>query len=102
MFYTLCFATARGIFEAGGNPNTILHLTGEMLRRYRFPQPPHEEQEVIADFLDREAARIDGLLCEVENAIERLQEYRTALITATVTGRIDVRDAATAAADPVE
>ncbi len=102
MFYMLRFAAARGIFEAGGNPNTILHLTGEMLRRYRFPQPPHEEQEVIAAFLDQEVAKIDGLLGEVETATERLQEYRTALITAAVTGKVDVRDAANVAAGPAE
>ena len=44
-------------------------------------------------FLDREATKIDGMVAKVETAIERLQEYRTALITAAVTGKIDVRGA---------
>ena len=44
----------------------------------------------IDRFLDRETARIDSLVAKVEQAIERLQEYRTALITAAVTGKIDV------------
>ena len=92
MFYTFRFGVAQGIFEAGGNPNTILHLTGEMLRRYRFPRPPHAEQVAIATYLDGETARIDGLTSEIERAIERSQEYRTALITAAVTGKIDVRE----------
>ncbi len=53
--------------------------------------PPIAEQTSIADFLDRETAKIDKLIAKIETAIERLREYRTALITAAVTGKIDVR-----------
>lgn len=53
--------------------------------------PPPDEQQVIAAYLDREAARIDQLTAKVEAAIARLTEYRQALITAAVTGKIDVR-----------
>jgi hypothetical protein len=42
-------------------------------------------------FFDRETTKIDLMVAKVEEAIERLQEYRTALITAAVTGKIDVR-----------
>ena len=38
-----------------------------------------------------ETAKLDALVGKVEAAVERLQEYRTALITAAVTGKIDVR-----------
>lgn len=93
LFYTLRWATSQGLFESEGNQSTILHLTGEKLRRYRFPTPPLAEQRAIADYLDRETARIDALVATVEAAIERLQEYRAALIAAAVTGRIDVRGA---------
>jgi len=41
--------------------------------------------------LDQAAAQIDALIDKSELAIERLREYRTALITAAVTGQIDVR-----------
>jgi type I restriction enzyme S subunit len=54
--------------------------------------PPLPEQCPIADYLDREMAKIDRMAEKVEAAIERLQEYRTALITAAVTGKIDVRN----------
>ena len=56
--------------------------------------PPLLEQEAIARYLERETAAIDKLHGQVESAIERLQEHRTALITAAVTGKIDVREAA--------
>jgi type I restriction enzyme, S subunit len=94
MYYTLLWASAAGVFIAEGNPNTIPHLTGEKLRRYRFPTPPPEEQTAIARYLDRETTKIDRMVEKVEAAIERLQEYRTALITAAVTGKIDVRETA--------
>ena len=49
------------------------------------------EQEVIVDYLDRETAKTDQMSAKVESAIEKLKEYRTALIAAAVTGKIDVR-----------
>jgi len=55
--------------------------------------PPLPEQAAIAAYLDSETAKLDALVAKVEAAIERLQEYRTALITAAVTGKIDVRGA---------
>ena len=54
--------------------------------------PFHVEQRAIADYLDRETNKIDRMVEKIEAAIERLQEYRTALITAAVTGKIDVRN----------
>lgn len=64
-----------------------LGLLGELI----IPLPPLPEQTAIATYLDRETATIDQLVAKVEAAIARLQEYRTALITAAVTGKIDVR-----------
>ena len=63
-------------------------------REVVMPVPPKAEQRAIAAFLDRETARIDALIAKVREAIERLKELRTALISAAVTGKIDVREAA--------
>lgn len=52
--------------------------------------PPLYEQRAIAAFLDRETARIDALIAKVRDAIDRLKELRTALISAAVTGKIKV------------
>ena len=79
----------------------LLQLAGAALRRIsvekvaRLPVvlPKLDEQHAIAAFLDRETGRVDEMLAKVETAIERLREYRTALITAAVTGKIDVRNA---------
>ena len=53
--------------------------------------PPRTEQDQIAACLDRETARIDSLIDKIRQAIHRSNEYRTALISAAVTGKIDVR-----------
>ena len=93
LYYCMLFAASAGVFVAEGNPNTISHLTGEKLRRYRFPSPPLPEQTAVASFLDRETATIDALIAEAQRAIDLLQERRTVLISAAVTGQIDLRPA---------
>ena len=90
-FYIMAWATTHGVFTAGGNESTIEHLPAERFRKYRFGFPPMSEQLAIAEFLDSELGGLDALTAEAERAIELLQERRTALISATVTGRIDVR-----------
>jgi hypothetical protein len=52
-----------------------------------------EEQATIASFLDRQTAKLNSLINVTQQAINRLREYRTALISAAVTGKIDVREA---------
>src|ERR1017187_1415847 len=55
------------------------------------PTPPRVEQDEIVEFLDIETAKFDTLTAEAQRAIDLLQERRTALISAAVTGQIDVR-----------
>ena len=59
-----------------------------------IPVSPRVEQDRIAQFLDLETAKIDSLVAKVYEAINHLKELRTALISAAVTGKIDVRDGA--------
>jgi len=91
MFYIMDNATKRGVFVAGGNQATIEHLTAEALRRYRFAFPPFHEQVAIAAHLDDQTAKFDTLIAEAQHAIELLKEHRSALISAAITGKIDVR-----------
>jgi len=89
-YYCMCYAVESGIVLAAGS-STIPHLTGEKLRAYRFPCPPPEEQSAIVAFLDNECSKLEALTAEAQGAIDLLQERRTALISAAVTGKIDVR-----------
>ena len=67
-------------------------LTQGRMNSIPVPLPPIHEQREISDFLHQEAGQIDSLVERVETNIERLEEHRTALITAAVTGKIDVRE----------
>jgi type I restriction enzyme S subunit len=90
MYFTLLWAANTGIFDQSGS-STITHLTGDKLRKYRFPKPPVAEQREIAAHLESESAKLDNLSAEAQRAIDLLQERRSALISAAVTGKIDVR-----------
>lgn len=70
---------------------------GQALRYTNFclvdlPVVPLEEQIAIAEYLDKKIAGIDALVEKVYQAIERLQEYRAALISSVVTGKVDVSE----------
>ena len=67
-------------------------ISVDKIKQLYIPFPPYEEQRAIADYLDRETGRIDALIQKIEASIETWKEYRTALITAAVTGKIDVRE----------
>ena len=58
------------------------------------PRPKVSEAQAIVVHLDRATNRIDTLIAKTERSIELLREHRTALITAAVTGKIDLRPAA--------
>ena len=76
--------------------STVQNFSAAKFKELPIPLPPLLEQRAIAAFLDRETAKIDALIAKVREAIERLKEYRTALISAAVTGKIDVREAISA------
>lgn len=76
-----------------GRSVTVMHIYSSELKYMLIPMPPLDEQRAIADFLDDQTQRLDELRSQVEVAIERLMEFRTALVTAAVTGKIDVRRA---------
>lgn len=77
----------RSISGAEGLAN---NLPLSKLMNFTVPVPPLEEQREIADHLDRETAKIDALIAKAERFIELAQERRAALITAAVTGQIEI------------
>lgn len=92
LLYALKSAAVFAQLDAGALGATIRGINIRDLKRTSVPVPPRQEQEAIATILDRERARTDALVAKVREAIERLGELRTALISAAVTGKIDVRE----------
>ncbi|WP_153559238.1 restriction endonuclease subunit S [Roseimaritima sediminicola] len=70
---------------------TFKRINVDEIRNLSVAAPPCEEQNWIAAFIENRVGRLDQLQTEAERAIELLQERRAALISATVTGKIDVR-----------
>jgi type I restriction enzyme S subunit len=66
-------------------------INASQLVCFPIAYPEIEEQCAIAAFLDRETAGVDALIAKVREAMDHLKEFRTALISAAVTGTIDVR-----------
>lgn len=64
----------------------------EDIGNFKMLIPSLEEQAIIIDYLNQETAKIDRLCEMVNQTIGRLKEYRTALITQAVTGKIKVTD----------
>nr|WP_216295013.1 restriction endonuclease subunit S [Delftia acidovorans]MCA1070491.1 hypothetical protein [Delftia acidovorans] len=62
------------------------------LANFKLPIPPKNEQIEIDAYCNAKASKMDGLISKAEGAISLMQERRAALISAAVTGKIDVRD----------
>lgn len=94
LFYALSSEYFQGLVKVswsfGTQPNIGMGVIGNLV----VPLPPVSEQRLIADFLGMEASRFNRLINQSQTAIDRLAEYRQALITSAVTGKIDVRNAA--------
>jgi type I restriction enzyme, S subunit len=93
LLYALKSASVFAQLDAGALGATIRGINIRDLKRVSLPVPPRQEQEGIAAFLYTKTAQIDVLVAKVRNAIERLKELRTSLISAAVTGKIDIRGA---------
>ena len=80
-------------FEMEGWGTAQTNISVPIVQFMPVPRPPLAEQVAIADYLDKETSKLDSMMEKAQEAIERIHEFRIALITAAVTGKIDVRKA---------
>lgn len=92
LHYFIAGSYTQSIIHQIKNGMGVPHLFQEDLRKFVLLFPPLFEQQVIADFIDKETARIDLLVDKTRRHMEKLREYRNAMISAAVTGKIDVRE----------
>ena len=72
---------------------SVPHISPTQIAEFVIPVPPVQEQEAISQLIETETAKTDSLIREANAVVSLLQERRTALISAAVTGKIDVRQA---------
>ena len=72
---------------------TIQNVSAERYANLNIPIPPLQEQLAIIDFLNRRAAKIDDLIYKIRQSIKLQKEFRSAIISAAVTGKMDARQA---------
>ena len=77
--------------DATGTSASMKKIGQGTIRQFLIALPPLDEQRAIIAFLRGETAKLNTLTSEAQRAIDLLQERRTALISAAVTGQIDVR-----------
>lgn len=82
----------KGAFNLIVNRISIAHLTVEKLREVEFIVPSLQEQQSIAHHIETECSRIDQQVEFTQQLIDLLTEYREALISEVVTGKVKVID----------
>jgi type I restriction enzyme S subunit len=89
------FASSSGKSElwSRATGSTALGIKASRFKETLLTVPPIKEQQMITELLDRETLKSYKLVSKINEQINKLQEYRTALISAAVTGKIDVREA---------
>ena len=90
LYYAIRAAATRGAFY-DGHLSTIAHLTGEKLRKHRFPFPPRNEQASIVDLLDHDDRRMQRCIQAKYRSIALLDELWKVILYQTVAGIINVQ-----------
>jgi type I restriction enzyme S subunit len=79
--------------DARGSSGSMVKIAQGHILAWKVPLPPLPEQAAIAAFIETATARLDAIISKTREQIAKFHEYRTALISAAVTGKIDVRSA---------
>ncbi len=88
-YYYYWLSTQVGRLQVLGRGSTFMELSTDELKALQAPEPLPSQQRAIADYLDRETARIDALIAAKERLLELLAEKRRALISRAVTRGLD-------------
>lgn len=93
-WYTLRSGLVRTQIDVMMIGSTFKRINVEEIRSLVITLPPPVEQQAIVGFLDERCTKIDAVISKANDVIETMREYRSALITDAVTGKIDVRGSA--------
>lgn len=92
LLYWMTFLKHTEYIDIICNKATIAHYTAEKVEASPLIIPPLKEQRCIAQYLNKQSEKFDLLINKAYQAIQLMKERKSALISAAVTGKIDVRD----------
>ena len=78
--------------DARGTSGSMVKVSQGHIRNWLICHPPLPEQIEIVASIQTKCERLDAVTTRIGTAVDRLLEYRTALISAAVTGKVDVRE----------
>ena len=90
LYYWLYALKLNGYIDIAAEKATFGHLTKDKLEVLQMTVPPKKEAQVIIEYLDKKLVQIERIEVKIKGVIERLREYRSALISSAVTGKIKV------------
>lgn len=93
LLYLLHVASNQGWFDILCNKATIAHFTRDKFSELRIPFPSSQEQDLVVSHIQDVTVRTKGSVDKISKSITLLREYRSSLINAAVTGKIDLREA---------
>lgn len=89
--YVFLSSAIKSQIDEGTKQSTVSNLHLEKIRQFRIPLPPLSEQQQVIEYLQARTGKIDSVTERAKMMVARLLERRSALISAAVTGKIDVR-----------
>ena len=92
LYWALCGFSSALVALTDESAHGTKKIEATILAKFPILVPPITEQQAITTYLRRETKLLDQLSTRIEAAVSRLTEYRQALITSAVTGKIDVRN----------
>lgn len=92
LFYRLISDDFINLVDSMTYGTKMPRASSEQIANVSIPLPAVSEQRAIASFLECETAKIAALIAKIRDGIVKMREYRTALISSAVTGKIDVRE----------
>jgi len=89
-FQSNVFIEQLKLLSGGGSTRDYVGIVAQ--RELKLIKPPIEEQKELIEYIEKETSTIETLISKYQKQIDLMQEYRTALISQAVTGKIDVRE----------
>ena len=91
LYYYFSMSAFTEIFELFGSGTTFKEISFDSFSAFRLPHPSYEEQQEIADYLDKKCAEIDTIIAKKTALLDEMESYKKSVIYEYVTGKKEVR-----------